>query len=221
RGQADPAESHRDDLGPRSLVRLLHDVDRRVLSRSDDQSRREFLAPDDQIRVAHGSTSPALSAAHRSDDLDPVAVAKHGGLVGALRRHLAVHRHRGVLALDAEVRQEPVHAQAVGDFQVLSVDADLHKQNGRVPSTGAAALSLTPCSLRWNYPVQVRGVPGRTRFSGNLPPRRQGGVYHRGVKPARAAQASVSWRPGLAITRGSAPSTQLAPGGTTTDAERT
>src|SRR5690349_21550005 len=31
----------------------------------------------------------------------------------------------------------------------------------------------SPCSLRWNYPVQVRGVPGRTRFSGNLPPRRQ------------------------------------------------
>src|SRR3990172_3243153 len=26
-------------------------------------------------------------------------------------------------------------------------------------------------SLRWNYPEQVRGVPGRTRFSGNLPQR--------------------------------------------------
>src|SRR5215813_7028323 len=31
----------------------------------------------------------------------------------------------------------------------------------------------SPCSLRWNYPDQVRGVPGRTRFSGILPPRRQ------------------------------------------------
>ncbi len=31
----------------------------------------------------------------------------------------------------------------------------------------------TPCSLRWNYPDQVRGVPGRTRFSGILPPRRR------------------------------------------------
>src|SRR5215475_2662649 len=40
-------------------------------------------------------------------------------------------------------------------------------------------LSLPPCSLRWHYPVQVRGVPGRTRFSGILPPRRQAGVYHR------------------------------------------
>src|SRR5262245_65696152 len=32
-------------------------------------------------------------------------------------------------------------------------------------------------SLRWNYPEQVRGVPGRTRFSGDLPPRRRFGVY--------------------------------------------
>src|SRR2546421_1979099 len=32
---------------------------------------------------------------------------------------------------------------------------------------------FAPCSLRRHYPDQVRGVPGRTRFSGILPPRRQ------------------------------------------------
>src|SRR5436189_284234 len=43
--------------------------------------------------------SPLLcsAAAHRADDLHPVAVAKHRPGVLVLRRHLAVHRHRGVL----------------------------------------------------------------------------------------------------------------------------
>src|SRR5215470_11622382 len=44
----------------------------------------------------------------------------------------------------------------------------------------------SPCSLRWHYPVQVRGVPGRTRFSGILPPRRQG----RSIPPRRAPGSS-------------------------------
>src|SRR4026209_1497626 len=82
---------------------------------------------------------PPLSAAHRSDDLDPVAVVQHGRLVRALRGDLTVHCDGGVLALDVEMHEQPFHVQAVGDFQVLSVDADLHKQNGRVPLTGAAA----------------------------------------------------------------------------------
>src|SRR3989440_6288713 len=43
---------------------------------------------------------------------------------------------------------------------------------------------FAPCSLRRHYPEQVRGVPGRTRFSGILPPRRQGRVYQRGIAAA-------------------------------------
>src|SRR5262249_57180345 len=74
-----------------------------------------------------------------------------------------------------------------------------------------------PGALRWHYPVQVRGVPGRTRFSGILPPRRHAEYTTAGA----SAQASVSWRPGLAITRGSAPSIHFAPGLITTEAERT
>src|SRR5262245_58670362 len=67
---------------------------------------------------------PPLTAAHRSDDLDPVAVVQHRGLVGALRRHLAVHGDRRVLAFDSEMRQQRLDADAVGDFDVFSVDAD-------------------------------------------------------------------------------------------------
>src|SRR5436309_10057083 len=122
--------------------------------------------------------SSALTPAHRSDDLHPVALVQHGRLVRTLRRHLAIHGHRGVLPLDAQVRQKPLDAQPVGDLQVLAVDHDLHKQNGRAPSRVRPLESLPSCSLRWDYPDQVRGVPGRTRFSGFLPPRRQGEVYH-------------------------------------------
>src|SRR5262245_26672628 len=56
-------------------------------------------------------TSLPLSPAHRSDDLHPVALAQHRRLVRALRRHLTVHGHRGVLALDAELREQPLDAE--------------------------------------------------------------------------------------------------------------
>src|SRR4029450_4340891 len=48
--------------------------------------------------------------------------------------------------------------------------------NGRAPSYGCGRLDppSPPCSLRGNSPDQGRGVPGRTRFSGILPPRRRG-----------------------------------------------
>src|SRR5690242_10796118 len=96
-------------------------------------SRDENSLPPMTRFVSLMARPPLLSAAHRSDDLDPVALAQHGGLVGALRSHLAVHGHRHVLPLDVEAHEQPLDAQAVGDFHVLSVDHDLHKQNGRVP----------------------------------------------------------------------------------------
>src|SRR2546425_1456049 len=133
-----------------------------------------------------------LSPAHRSDDLHPVAVVQHGRLVRALRRHLAIHRHRGVLPLDAQVRQQPVDAQAVGDLQVLAVDHDLHKQNGRALSRVRPLQSLPSCPLRWDYPDQVRGVPGRTRFSGILPPRRRTEYTTAGHRTTATASISMS-----------------------------
>src|SRR5262249_41310768 len=56
RRQADPAQRHRDDLRAGRLVSLLHDLHRRVLAGPHDETRREFLAPDDQIRVVHVSS---------------------------------------------------------------------------------------------------------------------------------------------------------------------
>src|SRR5262245_64111584 len=55
-------------------------------------------------------SSLLLSAAHRSDDLHPVALAQRGRRVLALRCDVAVHRDRGVLAGHAEMVQEPVDA---------------------------------------------------------------------------------------------------------------
>src|SRR6266581_4029991 len=136
-----------------------------------------------------------------------------------LRGDLAIDGHRRVLALHLEMVEQPVHVEPLGQLHLIAVDAHDHKKP-HLDGCGGWTLSVPrSISLRWNYPVQVRGVPGRTRFSGILPPRRQGGVYHRAG--GTRAQASVSWRPGLAITRDSAPSTQLAPAGSTTDAERT
>src|SRR5437867_11313574 len=85
-------------------------------------------------------SSPLLSAAaHRSDDLHPVAVAQHGCRVLALRRHITIHGHRGVLAGHAEVVQEPGGADRVGDSHVLADGRALHKQKRPRPCTGAAA----------------------------------------------------------------------------------
>src|SRR5438132_4541119 len=75
----------------------------------------------------------ARTATHRPDDLHSVPFAEQRRRVGTLRRDLAVHRHRGELALDAQVSQEAVDAEAVGDLVLLTVHDDLHKQNGRAP----------------------------------------------------------------------------------------
>src|SRR4029434_2840247 len=153
-----------------------------------------------------------LCPAHRSDDLHPVAFAQHRRLVRALRRDLAVHRDGGVLALDAQLRQEALHVQAVGDLEILAVDDDLHKQNGRAPSR------VRPLDLRFavfpslELPRTGSRGPGPHPVLRIPPPTTSGRSIH---------QTRVSWRPEVAISRDSAPSTQLAPGGSTTDAERT
>src|SRR3989338_2107032 len=54
--------------------------------------------------------------------------------------------------------------------------------------------SSSPCSLRWDYPGQVRGVPGRTRFSGIPPTTTPLGVYHL-VDSARGEPGAMSGPP--------------------------
>src|SRR5713101_404515 len=168
-------------------------------SRRDENS----LPPMTRFVSLMAPPSSALTPAHRSDDLYPVALVQHGRLVRALRRHLAIHGHRGVLPLDAQVRQKPLDAHPVGYLPVLAVDHDLHKQKGR-PFTGAAArvsavvfpsLGLSRSGSRGPGPHPVLRIPPPTTSRRSIPP-----------------QASVSRRPGLAITRDSAPSTQPAQG---------
>src|SRR5262249_57342676 len=61
---------------------------------------------------------------------------------------------------------------------------------GRSPLRVRPYLRPPPCSLRRHYPDQVRGVPGRTRFSGILPPRRRGEVYT--LRAARVSAPTVT-----------------------------
>src|SRR5947199_10871974 len=67
-----------------------------------------------------------LSPTERSHDFHLVTRVEARHRVGALGRHLTVHRHRGVFALDAELRQEPLDRKAVGDLVLLAVHRDLH-----------------------------------------------------------------------------------------------
>src|SRR5262245_32066521 len=76
-------------------------------------------------------------------------------------------------------------------------------KNGRSPREGAAD-SLPSCSLRWDYPDQVRGVPGRTRFSGILPPRRTREVYTWGLSWGDAHRRDLHVDPGRGRLRGHA-----------------
>src|SRR5262245_9438617 len=121
------------------------------------------------------STHPSSTAAHRTDDLDLVALTEHRFGVLVLRRHLAIQRDRGEFAAHSETRKQPFDREPVRQLHRIAVHRHVHGQNKNRTSWGAVDESsiLTPRSLRWNYPEQVRGVPGRTRFSGNLPPRRK------------------------------------------------
>src|SRR5262249_46409820 len=124
------------------------------------------------------------SATHRSNHFHAVPVLEPDRLELLAARDLPVHGDGRELALHAERGEQALDAEAVRHLHHLAVDRDLHrpsggsnepvaeKQNDRAHKAGAA-VSRAPCSLRWDYPDQVRGVPGRTRFSGILPPRRR------------------------------------------------
>src|SRR5207245_5787926 len=74
RRQAHAPERDGDDLGARRLVGLLHDLHRPVLARAHDQARRELLAPEDQIRVGHG-TIPHRTMSPLASPLDAPQLA--------------------------------------------------------------------------------------------------------------------------------------------------
>src|SRR2546425_5018511 len=138
----------------------------------------------------------ALSPTHRSDDLALVPFPELHRRILAFGRPLAVDRDGREPAVDTEDVEETVHRDARLHHHRIAVDHDLHKHKRPRPFTGAAARLSASCSLRWNYPDQVRGVPGRTRFSGILPPRRQGGVYHRAGGAPGSGERELAARPG-------------------------
>src|SRR5437773_2308107 len=72
-----------------------------------------------------------LSPTHRSYDFHLVTRVEARRRVGALGRDLAVHRHGRVLALDTQLRQQRLHADALGNLVLFAVHRDPHKQNGR------------------------------------------------------------------------------------------
>src|SRR5262249_5055580 len=172
RGQTNPAQRHRHDLRARRFVRSLHDVHRRVLSRADDQARREFLASDDQIRIAHGSTSlrypppMGLTISTRSPSRSTVASYAPFGVTSRFTATAVYWR------LTLRCTSSPSTFSPSATSRSLPLTTIFINKTAASPRR-VRPLSFPPCSLRWHYPVQVRGVPGRTRFSGILPPRRQ------------------------------------------------
>src|SRR5213078_1802938 len=68
----------------------------------------------------------ALPPTHRSHDFHLVARVEPRRRVGALGRDLAVHRDGRVLARDAQVRQQRLHADALRDLALFAVHRDLH-----------------------------------------------------------------------------------------------
>src|SRR5262245_12219734 len=50
-----------------------------------------------------------------------------------------------------------------------------------LPSGAAVDVLPSPCSLRWHYPEQVRGVPGRTRSQVTSPHGVERSIYLHGV----------------------------------------
>src|SRR5262245_18523333 len=72
--------------------------------------------------VTSSCSSPVCSATtHRTDDLDLVAVLQDRVGVVGFRSDLAVHGHRGVLAAHAELGEESVDGEALGQLHRLAV----------------------------------------------------------------------------------------------------
>src|SRR5207302_1844785 len=68
----------------------------------------------------------ALPPTHRSHDFHLVARVEPRRRVGALGCDLAVYRDGRVLARDAQVRQQRLHADALRDLALFAVHRDLH-----------------------------------------------------------------------------------------------
>src|SRR6266436_1736224 len=139
-------------------------------------SRDENSLPPITRLVSYICGSSFSTAAHRADYLDTIAFSELHGRVFALGRDLAIDCHREVLPRHAEEGEQPLDRRPGLQIHRLSVHRHCHEQKRPLPREGAADVPPT-CSLRWDYPDQVRGVPGRTRFSGILPPRRTSEVY--------------------------------------------
>src|SRR5688500_7615519 len=101
----------------------------------------------------------SLPAAHWPHDLHSVAFAQSGRGVLALRRDFTIQGDRGELTLHAQMIEERVDGEAVGHVHRLTVDREFHAVSRM--RCGPGGMSPSPCSLRWAYPDQVRGVPGR------------------------------------------------------------
>src|SRR5262245_9988388 len=117
--------------------------------------------------ITSGVSSMALAPTHRSHDFHPIAVTQPGVGVPAARRHLTIHRHRGELALDAELGQQRLDAQPVGDLHALAVDADLHPvpvRSGPGKRKAAPEIRVRPCRRRVPYagitPLRFEGSRG-------------------------------------------------------------
>src|SRR5436309_10551684 len=76
----------------------------------------------------------ALSPTHRSDDLDFVPFPELHRRILAFGRHLAVDRDGREPAVDTEDVEETIHRDSRLHHHRITVDHDLHKQNGRAPS---------------------------------------------------------------------------------------
>src|SRR5262245_43212941 len=101
-----------------------------------------------RCRTCHSScvmTSIRLSstAAHRTDDLDLVALTKYRFGILMLRRHLAVQRDRGEFAAHAEVRQELFDREPVRQLHRFAVHRDVHGQNKNRTLWGAVDENVT------------------------------------------------------------------------------
>src|SRR5262245_4867951 len=69
-----------------------------------------------------------LSAAHRADDLDLVALGQHRAGVFRFGSDLAVERDGGELAAHAESREEPVDGEPIGKLHGIPVHRQLHRR---------------------------------------------------------------------------------------------
>src|SRR5256712_12311155 len=127
------------------------------------------------------------TTSHGPNDFHAVTVAQRHRGVRRLRRDLAVHRDRGVLALDREVCEEALEAEPVGDLHLAPVDGDLHRdENGRSPCRGCGRV----CSRR----VPFAGIT-RSRFEGS---RAAPGSQESSPHDARAEYTSAGSPPQVA-----------------------